>query len=62
MEFSEKLINVSEASKMLSISRSKVHQMIKNEEIPYVKFDRHYKFALTDLLIFIEAKKRKNFK
>jgi excisionase family DNA binding protein len=55
------LINVREAMKILSLSRSKIYEMIKSQQIPYVRFDRHIKFSIGDLKNFIESKKQERF-
>jgi excisionase family DNA binding protein len=55
------LINVQEAMRILSLSRSKIYEMIKNKEIPYIRFDRHIKFDIFDLKNFIESKKQERF-
>ena len=55
------LINVREAMKILSLSRSKIYEMIKSQQIPYIRFDRHIKFDIFDIKNFIESKKKENY-
>lgn len=55
------LINVKEAMRILSLSRSKIYEMVLNKQIPYIRFDRHIKFDLDDIKKFIESKKQESF-
>lgn len=62
MENEIRLINLREAMKVLSLSRSKLYEMVANQQIPYVRFDRHIKFCVSDIQKFIEEKKVVDFK
>lgn len=55
------LVNVGKATKILSLSRSKIYEMVARQEIPYVRFNRHIKFDVNDLRKFINSKKKENF-
>ena len=62
MENEIQLIDSRAAAKVLSLSRSKLYDMVGKGEIPHIKFDRHIRFNLADLKQFIEYKKINSFK
>ncbi len=48
------LLYVSEAAKMLALSRARVYQMIASGEVPHVRFGKAVRIPRTALLRYIE--------
>ena len=55
LEFIPKLMNVEEVAGILKLSKSAVYKMLKNEEIPCLRFGRAVRVRLVDLQSFLDA-------
>lgn len=51
------LLNIPQVMQMLGLSRSKVHKLIKREELPVMRFGRAVRISPSDLEQWLQERK-----
>ena len=53
-----KVLTLPEAAKMLSVHPQTLRNMVRKGTIPFIQFDRHYRFRKSDLVRWLESQVR----
>lgn len=53
-----KILTLPEAAKVLSVHPQTLRQMVKKGKIPYLQFNRYYRFRVSDLVRWLESQLR----